>query len=212
MSIFNKYQDVNEPDMMFAPGIKALCHDLNIHPENPRMLILAWKMDATVMCRFTRAEFLRGLSAMGVDTVPAMSCRLVVAAQEVRATFTSFTELYKWSFNFALDKEARQRCLPLDMAVAIWRIVFAVHTATPPPLLEPWLAFLEQRPMSFPITRDQWSYFLKFLFVIGDDLNKYSEDDAWPNVIDDFVEHLKYRQSQTVGSNTQRKEDESMFC
>jgi len=211
MSIFNKYRDVNEPDMMFVPGIEAFCHDLNIHPEDSRMLILAWKMDATVMCRFTRTEFLLGFSALGVDTVPAMSYRLIVAAQEVRASSTSFAELYKWSFNFALDKETRQRCLPLDMAVALWRIVFAVHVDAPPALLELWLTFLVKHLRPYPIARDTWVYFLYFIVTIGGDLSTYSGDDAWPCLIDDFVEHLRYRQSQTVGSNTQKVKD-SMFC
>jgi len=211
MSIFNKYEDEYEPGTIDGVGIEELCQDFNIHLQGPRVYILAWKMDAVMRFRFTRAEFLRGFSALGVDTVQTMSFRLMVASQELRASSTSFKEFYKWCFNFALDTEAGERSLPLDQAVSLWRTVFAVYT-TPPALLQPWLTFLMEQPSEYPIiARDTWSYFLKFVVAIGDDSNKHNDNDAWPNVIDDFVEHLRYRQSKTIGSNSQSKV-EPMIC
>jgi len=157
MSIFDIYQDVNEPDVILDSGMEAFCQDNHIDPEDPQMLILAWKMGAAVMCRFIREEFLRGFTTLSVDTVPAMSCRLMVAAQEVRESSTSFSELYTWSYKFALDREAGQRNLPLGIAVPLWRIVFAAQAVTPPALLEPWLNFLAHRCVQSRVIRGTYS-------------------------------------------------------
>ena len=32
-------------------------------------LVLAWKFEAEVMCRFTRQEFIQGCKAMNVDSI-----------------------------------------------------------------------------------------------------------------------------------------------
>lgn len=49
-------QEVIGPD-----GIEAFCKDLGVNPEDPVMLVLAYKMDAKQMGYFTRKEWNKGL-------------------------------------------------------------------------------------------------------------------------------------------------------
>jgi len=208
-SMFDTYRDIDEADVILAIGIEKLCQDLHVDPEDHRILILAWKTNASTMCRFTREEFVRGCSALCVDSMSSMSSRLLEAVEEVRSSSERFEELYRWSFSFALDKDAGQRNLPVDMAIAMWRVVFAVRASTPLAILEPWLSFLEDRhPRALrSIPRDTWDMFLRFVISVGYDLTNYSEEEAWPCLFDDFVEHENDKRNQNLIIDRPWKED-----
>lgn len=54
-----------------------------------------------------------------------------------------FSDVYRYTFRFALDVECGQRSLPVDVAVSLWRLVFTHRLV---PLLDLWIEFLEQTP------------------------------------------------------------------
>ena len=54
------------------PGIERLCVDLSVDPTDPIMLLIAWRMRAETMCIFTREEWTRGLTDMGVDSIEGL--------------------------------------------------------------------------------------------------------------------------------------------
>jgi DCN1-like protein 3 len=75
----------------------------------------------------------------------------------------------------------------MGTAIILWRVVFSLRE---PALLSRWLAFLSQEPpATHGITRDTWDVFLNFLDTVGHDLTLYNDLEAWPTLIDDFVEH-----------------------
>jgi len=204
-AFFDRYRDA-DVDCILADGIERFCADIHVQPDEFSVLVLAWKFNAEAMCRFTREEFITGCRALGgADTPQAIRAQLPAIVAEVCENKDHFRDLYRWTYRFGLD--VGQRTLPLSMALSLWRLVFSVN---PPPVLERWLAFLEQR-RSAPtgIMRDTWDMYLLFTEVIGEDFERYDESEAWPSLIDDFVEYENDRMNHNVATgNSSEKQGE----
>lgn len=199
-ALFDQYCDCNE-DAMLADGIERLCADLSLSPDEFKVLVLAWRLSAEQMCRFSRAEFVSGCRAMRVDSIRAIQARLPELVVEVTKDSELFKDLYRFTFRFGLDVESGQRILPSDMAVCLWRLVFSVRE---PPILSRWLFFLESHPHVKGIPRDTWNMFLNFSEAVGDDLSSYDDTEAWPSLFDDFVEF----ENDQVNQNISKDKDE----
>lgn len=199
-SMFESYRDTTE-DSILAEGIERLCADLSLSPDEFRVLILAWKLDASQMCRFTRDEFVKGCRAMHVDTLKGIQNKLPELVTEVLENPDSFKDLYRFTFRFGLDSTVGQRILPADMAVDLWRLVFSGQE---PSILGRWLRFLESHPHVRGIPKDTWNMFLNFSEAVGNDLSTYDDTEAWPSIFDDFVEFENDQANQNI--TTKEKE------
>jgi len=195
-AFFDHYRDV-DADCILADGIERFCADIHVQPDEFVVLVLAWKFNAEAMCRFTREEFISGCHALGgADTPQAIRAQLPAIVAEVSENKDRFRELYRWTYRFGLD--VGQRTLPLSMALSLWRLVFSLN---PPPVLERWITFLEhRRTATSGIMRDTWDMFLLFTEVIGEDFEHYDESEAWPSLIDDFVEYENDRRNHNVAT------------
>ena len=195
-AFFDRYRDA-DVDCILADGIERFCADIHVQPDEFAVLVLAWKFNAEAMCRFTREEFTSGCRALGgADTPQAIRDQLPAIVAEVCENKDRFRELYRWTYKFGLD--VGQRTLPLSMALSLWRLVFSLN---PPPVLERWLAFLEhRRSATSGIMRDTWDMYLLFTEVIGEDFERYDESEAWPSLIDDFVEYENDRRNHNVAT------------
>lgn len=200
-SLFDNYRDPNE-DSILAEGIERLCADLCLSPDEFRVLVLAWKLDASQMCRFTRGEFVTGCRAMNVDSLRSIQNKLPEIVNEVLHDPKAFKDLYRFTFRFGLDSSIGQRILPSDMAIDLWRLVFSGQE---PVILERWLRFLECHPHVRGIPRDTWNMFLNFADAVGNDLSTYDDAEAWPSIFDDFVEFENDAANQNI--TTKDKED-----
>uniref|UniRef100_A0A1B6DHY9 Defective in cullin neddylation protein n=1 Tax=Clastoptera arizonana TaxID=38151 RepID=A0A1B6DHY9_9HEMI len=200
-TLFDNYKDTSE-DTILADGIERLCSDLNLSPDEFRVLILAWKLDASQMCRFTRNEFVNGCCNMHVDSIRGIQNKLPEVANEVIQDSETFKDLYRFTFRFGLDSTIGQRILPSDMAIVLWRLVFSGQE---PPILERWLRFLESHPHVRGIPRDTWNMFLNFSDAVGNDLSVYDDAEAWPSIFDDFVEFENDQANQNI---TTKEKDE----
>ncbi|XP_023232206.1 DCN1-like protein 3 [Centruroides vittatus] len=190
-SLFEKYRDPNE-DAILSDGIELFCQDLNVKPEEFKVLLLAWKFGAEQMCRFSRQEFVEGCKAMRVDSIPSIQSKLPELMVEIQEP-ENFKELYRFAFKFGL--EVGQRILPSEMAIQLWKLVFSQKE---PPILRRWLTFLEKHPNIRGIPRDTWNMFLNFSEAIGDDLSSYDDTEAWPCLFDDFVEYENDQTNQNI--------------
>lgn len=196
--MFDTYKDLHE-DAILAEGIERFCKDLDVKPEDFKILVLAWKFGADQMCRFTREEFYHGMKELNTDAVQGIQARLPDIVIEVISDNQKFKDLYRFAFKFALDAEIGQRILPTDMASSLWKLVFSKNT---PPILPKWLAFLDAHPHIRGIPRDTWNMFLNFVETIGDDLSTYDDTEAWPSLFDDFVEFQNDQLNQnTISTN-----------
>lgn len=183
-SLFEKYKDESE-DCILSEGIEEFCIDLQLKPDEFKVLVLAWKFEAEQMCRFTRQEFLTGCKALKADSCKGIQARLPEVVVQTLADQEKFKELYRFTYKFGLDCSSGQRILPVDMAVSLWLLVFSQNE---PPLLKKWLHFLEKHPEVRGIPRDTWNMFLNFTTTVGNDLTQYDDTEAWPSLFDDFVE------------------------
>jgi len=184
IALFEKYSDPHE-DTILSEGIEEFCIDLQLKPDEFKVLVLAWKLDASQMCRFTREEFISGCRALRADSCKALQQRLPELVTTVTTDPDTFRDLYRFTYRFGLDASSGQRILPVDMAVSLWTLVYSYNE---PPLLKKWLHFLEKHPQVRGIPRDTWNMFLNFSTVVGSNLSQYDDTEAWPSLFDDFVE------------------------
>ncbi|XP_017476059.1 PREDICTED: DCN1-like protein 3 [Rhagoletis zephyria] len=200
--LFEEYKDPEE-DMILTEGIERLCHDLKYQPDEFAILVLAWCLDASQMCRFTKAEFIEGLHKMCADTIEKIRIRLEQTIEMLKVDTEMFKQLYRFTFRFGLEPE--QRILSLDMAISLWKLVFTVHT---PELLSNWIHFLEQHPSIRGIPKDTWNMFLNFSEQC--DINNYDDTEAWPSLFDDFVDYERSRMTTlTEGTESEAMAESS---
>ena len=192
VSLFEHYRDTE--DSMLAEGIERFCQDLEVRPDEFRVLVLAWKLEADTMCCFTHSQFLSGCKKLQTDTVRGIQLRFPDMLAEVQNKQT-FKDLYRWTYKFGLDTETGQRTLPVDMAISLWRLVFSQNE---PAILDRWLDYLEKHSEVRGIPKDTWDMFLNFTEVVGEDLSTYDDTEAWPSLFDDFVEYENDYQNQNV--------------
>lgn len=192
-ALFEQYKDPGE-DAILAEGVENFCCDLEVNPDDFIVLVLAWKFQAEMMCRFTREEFLHGCKSLKVDSIKGIQSKFTELLTEVQNKQT-FKDLYRWTYKFGLDVETGQRTLPIEMAISLWKLVYSQNE---PKLLSRWLEFLEDHPSIRGIPRDTWDMYLNFTEQVSDDLSTYDDTEAWPSLFDDFVEYENDRQNQNV--------------
>ncbi|EAT33761.1 AAEL013970-PA [Aedes aegypti] len=186
--LFEEYKDSQE-DAILSEGIERLCCDLGYKPDDFAILVLAWRLDASQMCQFTKSEFIQGLQQMNAASIDDIKLRLEQIVEKLKTDSEEFKLLYRFTFRFGL--EPGHRILSLDMAISLWRLVFTVHT---PDILPRWLHFLEQHQNIRGIPKDTWNMFLNFVETC--DITQYDDTEAWPSLFDDFVEYEQERLKQ----------------
>lgn len=201
--LFDQYKDSLE-DAILAEGIENLCNDLQLNPDDFKVLILAWKLNASQMCRFTKSEFIQGLKSMKTDSIKGIQLKLNEITSELKSDTEQFKDLYRFTFKFGLDVSTGQRILPTDIAILLWRLVF---TSNEPTILDRWLLYLEKNTHIRGIPKDTWYMFLNFCEFIGDDLSSYDDTEAWPSLFDDFVEYENDQMNQNVKKNDIKTQD-----
>lgn len=197
MTLFEHYKDPND-DSILSEGIERLCQDLQLCPDEFKVLVLAWKLNAEQMCRFSRNEFAQGLKLMKVDSIKGIQSRLPEIVSELERDNELYKDLYRFTFKFGLDVCTGQRILPAEVAIVLWRLVF---TICEPPILSRWLRYLEQHPHVRGIPKDTWHMFLNFCDTVGEDLSSYDDTEAWPSLFDDFVEFENDQMNQNISKN-----------
>jgi len=202
--LFERYCDLSEEDCISVSGLESLCRDLGLEPDDFLVLLLAWQCSASTMCCLTRTEFVNGCRLLKATTIDAILVRLKELAVDIQRDRNKFRDLYRWAYGFALDTSILQRNMPLDVAIAMWRLVFGGADAAPK-ILHRWLEFLEKRDDVHFISRDTWEMFLVFVTKIGNNLDSYDESEAWPSLLDDFVEYENDRQNQNLFLDMQDK-------
>uniref|UniRef100_A0A7S0RJ02 Defective in cullin neddylation protein n=1 Tax=Pyramimonas obovata TaxID=1411642 RepID=A0A7S0RJ02_9CHLO len=182
-AFFGKYSEPSEPELIGPEGVEKLCADLDVAPSDVRILMLAFKMNAAKMGYFTAEEWRHGMASMGCNSIDKLRKCLHTLETEVQQTAV-FREFFKYAFTFCCT-EPRQKTLDVDTASQMLQIVMPNS-----PHLEPFLQFIQEQTEYKALTLDQWQGFLRFCEETLPDVSNYDESQAWPLLIDNFVEWI----------------------
>lgn len=98
-ALFETYRDEEgAEDAILAAGIERLCADLRFKPEDFAILVLAWRLDAAQMCRFTKTEFIQGLHTLNADSIEMVRQRLEEEVLRLAKDGEMFKALYRFTF------------------------------------------------------------------------------------------------------------------
>ncbi|KAK9814215.1 hypothetical protein WJX72_002410 [[Myrmecia] bisecta] len=189
--LYQRYRDPNS-DQILAEGVGQFCSDLNVDPEDVIMLVISWHFRAATMCEYSKQEFVDGMKSLGCDSIAALTAKLPSLRAELRSE-GKFKEIYDYAYKFSCEKG--QKCVQLDTALAVWRLLFAGRQW---PLLDDWCEFLVKHH-NRAISRDTWLQLLDFTKQIKPDMSNFDGDgmSAWPYLIDEFVEYIREKPKDT---------------
>lgn len=187
VSTFFEAYKADNADKIDVDGMQRFCEDLAVDPSDVVMLVLAWRLEASAMCEFQRAEFVNGMLRIGADSIASLKEKLPALRRELDDA-GSFRSLYAYAWDFARSTELGQKSLGLESAVEMWQLLLDGRFAH----LALWLEFLSTEH-THAIPRDTWMLLYDFLESVDEKMSNYDDTAAWPVLIDDFVSWAKPR-------------------
>jgi DCN1-like protein 1/2 len=188
--MFAKYKEADVDEIQVA-GTERFCTDLGVDPSDPIMLIICWQMRCKHMCVFTLEEWTQGFTAMGVESVDALSKSFA----KLRALLDdpeNFRDFYSWCFDFSKEPGHGVRSLAIEVARQMWQMTIGARYPEP---VARWIEFVEAKGIKV-VTKDVWDMLLTFLANVNqDDMADYDDEGAWPVLIDDYVEWFRAKAS-----------------
>lgn len=114
-----------------------------------------------------------------------------------------FRRVYRYAF--VVGKEGDQRALSLDNAIVYWEMLFKkpgqvwVGSIAGIDWLAEWITFLREN-WTRSVSRDMWNQTFEFATksIQDEALSFWSEDGAWPGVIDQFVAWYRQKSEMDV--------------
>jgi len=168
---FQKYK-AEHVEAIQADGVSRFCEDLGVDPGDVAVLLIAYHFKAERMFEFSKAEWLQGMTALGVDTVPKLAALLGTLRSSLSSADT-FRDVYAYAFAFGLERGAK--VLVADTAVGLWSILLPGrwHAA------DAWMAYVSALPALKVVSKDTWMQTLEFIRTIKPDLSNFDENAAW---------------------------------
>jgi DCN1-like protein 4/5 len=200
------FQDCNSlyrPNTENFVKIELLCSDLGV-PLTLCFFALAFKFKAVTTRCFSRDEFIKGLIPLLVDS----TSKLVQTLNDIEDFAKSNVEkIFLYSFNLLKNNE-HQKLLSLPSALHYLDILLGhlPHTTK-------FINFMRSQNCYKGLNYDQWQMFLLFNKTVTLDYSNYDINDAWPVILDDFVQHETLQRDFSLGSDEgQTSSHESEHC
>ncbi|KAB8360752.1 hypothetical protein FH972_024486 [Carpinus fangiana] len=187
----------DEPDRMQIESTMTYLEDLSVSLESITVLIFSDLVSSPTMGEITREGFISGWSQHGATTAAAQEKVLDSLTRQLEkaklddhtSSDSLFRRTYKTTFRIALP--AGTRAIPLEMAAEYWKLVLGPQTglewkSATTPWLDWWLEFLNEK-WKKAVNKDLWEQTLRFSqeTMKDESLAWWSEEAAWPGVIDD---------------------------
>lgn len=202
-TLFEIHKEVDE-ETIAPEGIERLCEAMGVDPSNVLLLVLAWTLDATTMGYISREEWNKGRATLGgAASAPVLTTALEGRLRAAHADPTQLRSL--WLFAHAFCREGSRKNVDLCSACAmigmVLRPLFEAH-------VDSLLLFLEHHEavQKRGLSKDEWAMMLAFCEQISPDLQNFGEDDAWPLLLDDFVEWKRGRDGGGRGGDGDEQE------
>ncbi|KAI1827397.1 DUF298-domain-containing protein [Xylaria intraflava] len=204
--LFDSLRDEREDakDTLGANSTMRYLQSIGVGLEDASLFLAIELLQAPSIGEITRTGFLNGWKEAGVEPkTQAQAAYLKNLAISLTKDRDLFRKVYRCAF--VAGKEGEQRALSLDMAIIYWDILFEkpgqrwIGTTTKINWLNEWKTFLRET-WKRSVNRDMWNQTLEFAFKSTDDgsLGFWSEDGAWPGVIDEFVTWYKGKSEMQV--------------
>ncbi|KAL4332795.1 hypothetical protein GQ457_07G038240 [Hibiscus cannabinus] len=189
--LFNTYAN-SSLGMIDPEGIEALCSDLGVDYTDVRILMLAWKLKAEKQGYFTQDEWQTGLKALGVDSLTKLKKALPELEKEVEEP-SNYEDFYIYAFQYCLTEE-KQKSVDIESICELLNLVLGVQFR---PQVDSLVEYLKVQNDYKVINADQWINFLRFCKeqISFPDLENYDATQAWPLILDNFVEWMREKQS-----------------
>lgn len=182
----NSEDEDEDIDGIRRSGIELMSSDVGVDPDDPLVLVLTWRLAAKTMGMFTHDEFISGLQALKVDSVPKLRHLFERQLPADLKNPATLQEIWRFAFAYAKGKDDAKI---IDLNVAEVLITLLLQ---PPahdyPHVQPFLEFLSQQTSCKALNLDQWTNLLDFLTHTKADLSIYDEAAAWPVLFDEYVE------------------------
>ncbi|XP_061375785.1 uncharacterized protein LOC133317900 [Gastrolobium bilobum] len=186
-SYINKSLGLIDPE-----GIEALCKDVRVDHTDVRMLILAWKMKAEKQGYFTKDEWRRGLKSLGAETLTKLRKAINGLKKEVTVP-ECFEDFYSYAFQYCLTED-KQRSVDIDTICELLNVVLRSEFPGQVKLL---IEYLKIQTDYRALNMDHWRNFYRFFKEVSFlDLQSYDSSQAWPVILDNFVEWLKEKEEK----------------
>lgn len=197
------------PDTIGIDGTMSYLSALSVSLEDITVLVISELLASPTMGELTRVGFVAGWSSNSATTLTAQKSVLASLLQrlptpESRGPNGLFRRVYKHTFKIALPSGSKG--VPLEMASEYWKLLFGSQGAPwdgedGTPWLDWWLSFLQDK-WKKAVNRDLWDQTLLLSEKTKEDgsLSWWSEESAWPGVIDEFVEWAKTEKHVGSGS------------
>lgn len=167
-------------------------------------------MQASGFGQITRKGYVDGWKATGITPSPTThKSHIQHCISQLSTDIAYFRKVYRGTF--VAGKEADHKALALDDAIVYWDMMFTppgrpwVGKATGLDWLATWKNFLSEK-WTRSVNRDMWNQTLEFALKSMEDeeLTFWSEDGAWPGVIDEFV--VWWREKRCSGRGNKENE------
>lgn len=175
--LYNSYKD-KESDLIGPEGIERFCEDLNLHPSDRQVLLLAYVMKAQKMGYFSRQEFETGFETLHARTIAQLKKALPTLN---KIATNQQKDFHDFAFRFCFT-EPGQKIIDVETAAQMLPLVLPQGR-----FVKPFCEFLTHQQEYKKMTSDQWSNFLKFSQEVHADMSNAEDNPAWPVLLDNFV-------------------------
>ena len=196
LKVFQKYKSEDKNSITMI-GLTRFIEDLGLELEDPVTLCLAELMECSSLQEdISMDTFIQSWHDRLCENFNDMKLHVKELEKKLRTDVSYFESIYNYTFTLALEPQQKQ--LGLETSIAYWELLFSpakpYAIKVPQERLQSWIQYLSGEVAK--VHRDVWKMFLKFAVAFPDNeaLKKgYSEDDAWPLVIDEYYEYLVAR-------------------
>ncbi|KAI0892833.1 DUF298-domain-containing protein [Annulohypoxylon nitens] len=194
----------DQKDVLGADSSMQYLNSIGVDLEGASLFLAMELVQAPTIGEITRDGFVKGWNTPGVET------KIESQKQYFKRLTTSmstdrdlFRRVYRYAF--VVGKEGDQRALSLDNAIVYWEMLFKkpgqvwVGSIAGIDWLAEWITFLREN-WTRSVSRDMWNQTFEFATksIQDEALSFWSEDGAWPGVIDQFVAWYRQKSEMDV--------------
>jgi DCN1-like protein 4/5 len=187
--LFFEYADDSSPfedgdvRVISPQGTMKLLSALRVEADSLEALMLAYYCDCLSPGFFSKDEFIKGLSTLRCDTLDKLKAKFKTFAAEAA---DRVEEVWKFVFEFVKEKTESKVAKLEDCVPAVTLLL------QNSPHADALCAFLRSSNAKV-VNLDVWTMLLNFTRKVGPPpiFKGYSEEDAWPVLIDEYVEYSK---------------------